>query len=518
VREIDTLIKRDSRTFAAFCEELLRKGHYVRFRVQGASMRPNIIEDDTVIVAPVGNSSVSKGDVLLTQCESSLKVHRFVRQNITTGTLITRGDSGQENDSPTSNPLGRVIAVERAGRTISTVGRASLVAAKLNSTLLRLQLAFMRRFCALLSFIFPAALLLLLCLLVNISPAAAQTADVTVTESAVPATVSPGGTITYTIAVKNTSLVNNSTTPSWVQATPVNTTFQSITFPAGWSCTNPAVGGTGNVTCTSAANLAANTTKTFTMVVTVNAATAGNTIISSSVTVSSPNDSNLADNTATTSVTVLAADVAITETPGSPTVSPGGTISYTVVVTNNGLSVANAPVWTQVTPTNTTFNSITVAAGWTCVTPAVGVTGTITCTDGSALASGGSGTFTLVVNVPAATPGNTVISGTASVSSTTSDPTPANNTATSTVTVTVADLALTQTPSPTTIGPGGTITYTNVVTNNGPSAAVAPVFRHAQRRVDLHQPCCWRHRNHNLHRWLEPRERRHRNHRCKSYG
>jgi uncharacterized repeat protein (TIGR01451 family) len=479
VREIDTLIKRDSRTFAAFCEELLRKGHYVRFRVQGASMRPNIIENDTVVVGPVTDSAVCQGDILLTQGETGLKVHRLVRQNIIDDTFITRGDAGQENDPPTSTSLGRVIAVERAGRTINTVGRASIVAAKLNSTLLRLKLAFMRRFCALLSFIFPAALLLVMCLLVNVSPAAAQTADVTITESAAPATVSPGGTITYTIVVKNTSFVNTSTTPSWVQATPANTTFQSITFPAGWNCTNPAVGGTGNVTCTDAGNLAANTTKTFTMVVTVNAATAGNTTISSSVTVSSPNDSNLADNTATTSVTVLAADVAITETPGSPTVSPGGTISYTVVVTNNGPSAANAPVWTQVTPTNTTFNSITVAAGWTCVKPAAGATGTITCTDGAALASGGSGTFTLVVNVPAATPGNTVISGTASVSSTTSDPTPANNTATSTVTVTVADLALTQTPSPTTIGPGGTITYTNVVTNNGPSAAVAPVFTQA---------------------------------------
>ena len=149
MREIETLTKRDSRTFAVFCEELLSRGYRVRFRAQGASMRPNIVENDAVIVAPVTDSAVRQGDVLLTQGESGLKVHRVVQQNLTAGTFVTRGDSGQENDPPASLSLGRVVAIERAGRTITTVGLASRVAAKLNSTLLRLKLAFMRRLCML---------------------------------------------------------------------------------------------------------------------------------------------------------------------------------------------------------------------------------------------------------------------------------------------------------------------------------------------------------------------------------
>src|SRR5580693_9391649 len=64
VREIETVTKRDSRTFAAFCLQLLELGHGVRFRAQGASMRPNIRENDALIVAPVTGSPARPGDVL----------------------------------------------------------------------------------------------------------------------------------------------------------------------------------------------------------------------------------------------------------------------------------------------------------------------------------------------------------------------------------------------------------------------------------------------------------------------
>ena len=37
---------------------------------------------------------------------------------------------------------------------------------------------------------------------------------------------------------------------SFLEAVPTNTTFASVSAPAGWTCTAPAVGGTGNVTCT----------------------------------------------------------------------------------------------------------------------------------------------------------------------------------------------------------------------------------------------------------------------------
>jgi uncharacterized repeat protein (TIGR01451 family) len=71
-------------------------------------------------------------------------------------------------------------------------------------------------------------------------------ADVAVSNKA-PATVASGGTITYQISAKN----NGPDTASTVvvsNATPAGTTFNSVTANAG-SCTAPAAGATGTVTC-----------------------------------------------------------------------------------------------------------------------------------------------------------------------------------------------------------------------------------------------------------------------------
>ena len=64
-----------------------------------------------------------------------------------------------------------------------------------------------------------------------------------------------------------------------------------------------------------------------------------------------------------------------------PLVFAGNTITYTQSVANAGpLNTLNA-VFSESIPSRTTFQSISSLAGWTCVTPAVGGTGTITCTD-----------------------------------------------------------------------------------------------------------------------------------------
>jgi uncharacterized repeat protein (TIGR01451 family) len=92
-----------------------------------------------------------------------------------------------------------------------------------------------------------------------------------------PATVTAGSTITYTLTVAN----NESTAVgvTLTDATPANTTFQSFTAPSGWTTTSaPSMGATGTVTANTA-SLAPNTTATFTLVVTVDANTAGNTVI-----------------------------------------------------------------------------------------------------------------------------------------------------------------------------------------------------------------------------------------------
>jgi uncharacterized repeat protein (TIGR01451 family) len=423
VREIETVTKRDSRTFAAFCQQLLEQGHGVRFRAQGASMRPNIRENDALIIAPVTGSPVRPGDILLTQGESGLKVHRLVHQNITTGTFVTRGDSGQENDPPTSTSLGRVIAVERAGRTIHTVGRASRVAAKLNSTLLRVKLASVRRFCALLSFIFPAALVLVICLLANVSPAAAQ-ADLSISQTASAPVVAAGANVVYTIVVTNNG-PNLSQNVVFYENIPANTTFQSIgTVPAGWACTTPAVGGTTPINC-SIASLASAGTATFTVTLQVNAGTTAETVIQNvtSVTSNTTTDPVASNNTSTTTLLVGVngdADLRLTLSASPNPVFVSSPLTYTVTVQNLGVADATSTTITDTLPGTVTFVSATATQG-TCSQSA----GVVTCAVGTLTASS-----TVTVTIAVTAPGtSTSLTDTASTSSSVTDPFASNNSA-----------------------------------------------------------------------------------------
>ncbi len=92
------------------------------------------------------------------------------------------------------------------------------------------------------------------------------------------------------------------------------------------------------------------------------------------------------------------ADLSVTNSGFPAVVAPGGNITYTQGVNNGGPFDAVNVVFSESIPANTTFQSISSLAGWTCVTPAVGATGTISCTNPD-FASGGTGSFTVVVQV-----------------------------------------------------------------------------------------------------------------------
>jgi uncharacterized repeat protein (TIGR01451 family) len=460
VREIETLTKRDSRTFAVFCEELLGRGHRVRFRAQGASMRPNIVENDALIVAPVTDLAVCQGDVLLTQGESGLKVHRVVQQNITDGTVITRGDSGHEDDPPASISLGRVVAIERDGRTMTTVGRKSRVTAKLNSALLRLKLAFVRRLNTLLSLIFPAALVLMICLLVNVSPAAAQ-ADLSISQSASAPVVAAGTNVIYTIVVTNNG-PNLSQNVVFYENIPANTTFQSIgTVPAGWACTTPAVNGTTPINCT-IASLANAATATFTVTLRVNAGTAAETAIQNvtSVTSNTTNDPVASNNTSSTTILVGItgdADLRLSLSAAPSPVFVSSPLTYSVAVQNLGVADATGTTITDTLPAGVTFVSATVTQG-TCTQSA----GVVTCNVGTLTASS-TATATITITAPG-TSGS--LTDTASTTSGVTDPFPSNNSASVVTFVQPLSCA-----APAKDGAGGTLSG-NVNTYYAPSAPV----------------------------------------------
>src|SRR5205823_4499814 len=143
--------------------------------------------------------------------------------------------------------------------------------------------------------------------------------------------------------------------------------------------------------------------------------------------------------------------------------------TLTQTVRNGGGVSASNPSFTETTPPNTTFQSIIPPAGWTCITPAIGGTGTITCTAAS-LASGAAVSFPLVLHVNTGTANNTIITETATTSSSTTDPYSPNNTSsvsTRVVAAGSADFGVTNTALIDPIPSGGFASFSQVVTNNG---------------------------------------------------
>jgi uncharacterized repeat protein (TIGR01451 family) len=289
--------------------------------------------------------------------------------------------------------------------------------------------------------------------------------NLSVTNTASPNPVQAGNTITYTQVVSNTGS-SGIASGTFTEATPANTTFVSITPPAGWVCTSfPAS------PCT-ASTVAAGVSGTFSVVYRVNAGTAAGTSITDTVTVNATNQSFGANSATATDVVATAtqADVALSTVATPATVYAGNNITDTQTVTNNGPAAAAGVGFTEATPVNTTFQSVLAPAGWTCTTPAVGATGTVTCNDTASLAASTSADIVVVLNVPSNVAIGT-ITATSSVSATTSDPNSGNNSTTVTTNVNVAcDLAITNSGIPSPVAAGSTITYTQVITNSGPSS------------------------------------------------
>jgi uncharacterized repeat protein (TIGR01451 family) len=259
---------------------------------------------------------------------------------------------------------------------------------------------------------------------VNVSTAyVVPTANLAVTNSDTPDPVNTGATITYTQTMTNNG-PDAAVNAKIVESIGSGVTFQSVAAPAGFSCTTPAVGGTGTITCTTA-SMANGATASFTIVVNVTAVSGAivNTVTGSS----DAFDVDLTNNNAIATTTInapLSADLVITKTTPTTLAPQGSTIIYTITVTNNGPSAASTVTMTDALPASLLFQSIAAPGGFNCTTPGVGVTGTITCT-GATLANGASAVFTLAVKVsPTAT--GSIVNG-ASVGSATSDPNPGNS-------------------------------------------------------------------------------------------
>jgi uncharacterized repeat protein (TIGR01451 family) len=256
--------------------------------------------------------------------------------------------------------------------------------------------------------------------------------DLIVTNTAAPTSVASGANVTYTQSVTNNGPAA-ATSVSFTQTTPPNTNFQSITAPTGWTCTKPAVGAAGTITCTDGSNLALNATANFTLILQVASGTASGTSIAETPTATAGNIvPNLTTNSATATVIVAnanSADMAIvkTATP-SPTVADGDTLTYSLAVTNNGPATATNVTVTDPLPSDVTWLQDSTTQG-TCSQAG----GTVTCLLGS-MNSGATATVTILTLAGA--PGTAT--NIATVSADQTDSNLANNTSTQTETITAA--------------------------------------------------------------------------------
>ena len=124
-------------------------------------------------------------------------------------------------------------------------------------------------------------------------------ADLAVTLSGAPEPVAAGQVLTYTASVQNNG-PNAATAAQFTLALPAMTTFNTLLEPAGWTCTTPALGAAGTVTCTRSSNMPVLALETFRIAVLVSSDAPPNTALVATAQVTSAGDTNPSNNAATT--------------------------------------------------------------------------------------------------------------------------------------------------------------------------------------------------------------------------
>jgi uncharacterized repeat protein (TIGR01451 family) len=314
------------------------------------------------------------------------------------------------------------------------------------------------------------------------TPVTAQP-DISVSKSDGGASTTPGGTVTYAVTVSNVGN-QGATGVVLTETIPANTMFNPGASSAGWSCTpNNNAGSTCTLAIGGLNGGGANVVRNFAVTV-VNPVPSGVNQISNTASAADDGtngtDPNTANNSGSDTTPVNAApDISVTKSDGGVSVAPGGTVAYTVTVSNVGNQNAVGVVLTETVPVNTVFNSAISSAGWSC---ANGSPAGTTCTQTiGALAAGSSTNRTFAVTVfnPVAA-GVSQISNTASAAddgSNGAEPTPGNNSVSDTTPVNATpDLNISKSDGGISTTPGSTVAYTLNYANSGNQGATGVVI------------------------------------------
>ena len=277
-------------------------------------------------------------------------------------------------------------------------------------------------------------------------------ADLAITKTA-PATINAGENITYTISVTNAGPSDG-----------VDVVVEDI-LPAGLTLVSasPSVG-SWTAPYWNVGTVAMGDTPSIEIIATVNSDVPDGTVLKNTATVTTKStDENPANDTDSASTTVSAeTDLAITKVDDVDPVLAGNNLTYTITVENLGPSDALDVEVEDVLPTGLTVVSVTPSgAAWTAPNWTIGT-----------IPAGTSVSLTIVATVDSDIPTGTILSNTATVSTTTTDTDPGNDSATETTEVgTSADLKITKVDDVDPILAGNDLTYTITVENLGPSDA-----------------------------------------------
>lgn len=312
--------------------------------------------------------------------------------------------------------------------------------------------------------------------------------DVTAAKTATPSTVAAGAPITFVATIGNTG-PSTAQTVQMVDTLPSNAAFIDVVSVSGGGSCAPIAAGTvgGTLTC-NWASINSGSQQTVNYRMRPLGSATGSTVVNSVAASTATAESNTANNSATTSTPVTAAqlDILVNKVDSSDPVDLGQSTTYTITVNNSGPSFGTNVVMTDIFPApgsspTATFSyqgALTVNAGGSCTQPAIGATtGTLQCTF-PGLSSGQTATVTYAMNAETLTVAGAT-SGTAfnraSVTVDETETTLANNVVTHDTTArrfTVAtDVAITKTAPAGPMAPGAALDYTLVVTNNGPLAS-----------------------------------------------
>lgn len=310
-------------------------------------------------------------------------------------------------------------------------------------------------------------------LVAAVSSVMAQEADVGVAKSG-PDTAAADSDVAYSVTVLNLG-PDAAADVTITDPIPAGMTFVSASQVSGpaFSCSTPTGGSGGTITCT-LSMMPAGSSATFTFTLHIPAGTPNGVAFTNIASVSAssfdPNTENDSSAAVTSTPPPPTADISVAKN-GPASAGPDTDVTFTITVVNAGPDAATNVTLTDTLPGGMTFVSLSQGSGpaMSCVTPAGGSSGTITCSAATFLA-GATASFTLIGHVPPGTSSGTVFMNVAAVSASSVDPNAENDSASSSLSLSAVDVAATKS-GPGTVNAGATVAYTITVSNAGPDNA-----------------------------------------------